>query len=70
MYFSAYVGEMTEKDYLNYVEECRKRGFVLDEVSWDGYFSAYHESDNGDAVTIQYRGVDTIQVEIFTGQKR
>ncbi len=70
VYFSAYVGEMTEKDYLNYVEECRKRGFVLDEVSWDGYFSAYHESDNGDAVTIQYRGVDTIQVEIFTGQKR
>lgn len=69
-YFSAVVGEMTEKDYNEYIKECRKLGYTLDESKWEGYFSAYHEKNNGDAVTVEYIGLDSVRIEVFTGQKK
>ena len=70
LYFYAYVTDMTESDYEEYIELCRDYGFTLDEVTWDGYFSAYHESDNGDAVTVTYEDDNTIKIEIFANQNR
>ena len=67
-YFSVFVGETTKKDYLAYIEECKQAGFTLDEMAWDGYFSAHHETDTGNAVTVTYEGLDTIHIEFFTGQ--
>lgn len=68
VYLSVFVGEMTKSDYLDYIEACRQSGFTLDEMVWEGYFSAHHETDNGNVVTVTYEGLDTIHIEVFTGQ--
>ena len=61
---------MTESDYDEYIELCRDYGFTVEEVTWDGYFSAHNESDDSYAVTVTYEGDNTIRIDIFANQER
>lgn len=68
-YFYAYVGNMTENDFLDYVEQCKQYGYTLNETSWNGFFSADYRDDNGNSVSVTYEGFNTIRIEVYSIQK-
>lgn len=53
---SVYIYDISEKEYFEYIEKCRKEGFVVDEEAYGASFTAYNEK--GYCLSLYYNGSD------------
>lgn len=65
--FSVYIGNTTQSDYADYVNECNSYGFEVDYKKDDDYYHAYDEE--GYYVTVTYQGYNIMKITIEAPDK-
>ena len=68
-YFSTELYNMTESDFLNYIEECKTNGFIIDYISLDSYYFA--DDENGNSLTITYKSSEKkMSIDLYGFKKK
>ncbi len=58
-----YIGGISKTDFIDYLEECKKYGFVNDSLEYEEYYFA--TNPDGYELTIEYYGCDVIYIEVY-----
>lgn len=61
--FTIYVGNVTIDDFNDYVDTCLLAGYNVDYIRYEKSF--YADNNNGDHLTITYRGFNTIYINVY-----